>query len=345
MKLRQIVLTVLCVSVTALFAPAASATSGTTGRAEAAAGWLARQLVDGNHFEVEFDGQKFPDAGLTIDGIFAFAAAKVADTAGGNAIAWLARPDVLSGYAGDGTAESYAGATAKASLAAQVRGLDPAAFGGVDLLARLRALLTPSGRFSDHSAFGDFSNSFSQALAIITLARTPGGAPAAAVDFEAGTQCPDGSFPPSFDAGPCVGDTDATAVVIQAMLAAGRPAVAQRALTWLVGKQQANGGLSTAHGDPGSAPNANTTGVAGQAFRAGGRIHAAQKAKAFVVSLQVGCEGAPADRGAIAFDASGVNPNNVVRATAQGVLGLGAPSLAKLTAAGSKPSAPELVCP
>jgi hypothetical protein len=38
-------------------------------------------------------------------------------------------------------------------------------------VTRLRSLLTPSGRFSDRSEFGDFNNAFTQPLAIITLCR------------------------------------------------------------------------------------------------------------------------------------------------------------------------------
>jgi len=344
MKLSYLAAALACVCATALVAPAGAAATPTTDRADAAAGWLARQLVDGDHFEVDFGGTSFPDAGLTIDGILAFASAGASTTAGGNATTWLARPANLSGYIGDGTTESYAGATAKASLAAQVRGLNPATFGGVDLPARLRALLTPSGRFSDHSDFGDFSNALTQSLAIITLRRTAGGAPASAVAFAAGTQCPDGGFPMSFDVTPCASDTDATAMVTQALLATGRIAKAEQGLTWLASKQQATGGLSFGDGAATVVPNTNTTGLAGQAFRAGGRLLAAHKAKTFVLGLQVGCDGPVENRGAIAYDVAGYDQNTVVRATAQAVLALGGPGLAKLTASGAKPQAFELAC-
>jgi hypothetical protein len=349
MKLRHIGVALACVAATLATGATVSTSSATAGtprttdRAEAAAGWLARQLVDGDHFEVTFGDQSFPDQGLTIDGILAFASAGVARTAGGNAAAWLARPDILSSYIGDGTAESYVGGTAKATLAAEVRGLDPATFGGVDLPARLRALLTPSGRFSDRSAFGDFSNAFTQALAIVALRRTIGGAPASAVDFAAGTQCTDGGFPLDFGVSPCVSDTDATALTVQALLATGRFTDANEGLTWLASMQQPNGGLSST-GSVATPPNANTTGLAGQAFRAGGRFLAAARARAFLVHLQVGCSGAAADRGAIAFDATGFDPATALRATPQAVLGLGGPSLATLTAAGSSPTAPVLAC-
>lgn len=337
MKLRSLAVTIACAAALVTPAVAEAAT-----RADVGAGWLARQLVNGDHFETVFDGVGYPDAGLTIDGILAFASAGVAKTAGGKAITWLARPETLSAYIGDGTAESYAGATAKSALAAEVRGLDPAAFGGQDLPARLRALLTPSGRFSDHSSFGDYSNAFTQSLALVALRHTPGGVPASAVDFLAGTQCADGGFPLSFGVTPCVSDTDSTAMVTQALQATGRILKAQQGLTWLAGKQKANGGLSAGTA---AAPNTNTTGLAGQAFRAGGRLTAASQAKAFIVSLQVGCAGPLGDRGAIAYDQTGFDPNTAVRATAEAVLGLGGPGLAHLSAAGSAPEAPALACP
>jgi hypothetical protein len=77
----------------------------------------------------------------------------------------------------------------------------------------------------------------------------------------------------------------------------------------------------------------------GRRFRAGGQLAAAHQAKSFIHSLWVGCDGAAADWGAIAYDATGLN------ATAQAMLGLGGPSIAQLSAAGSVPQAPELVCP
>ncbi|WP_253290039.1 hypothetical protein [Verrucosispora sioxanthis] len=157
-------------------------------RTDAAAGWLARQLVDGERFEAVFDGVTYPDQGLTLDAVFAFAAAGVADDFGAQALAWATRPDVRDGYIGDGATEAYAGATAKLALAVAVRGGDPTDVGGVDLIARLRSLQDPAGRFTDRSAWGDFSNAFSQSFAILALDRTAQGAPAVAAGWLAGTR-------------------------------------------------------------------------------------------------------------------------------------------------------------
>jgi hypothetical protein len=329
-------------AVTLAFPAVASATPARQTAADAS-GWLAGQLVDGDHLVTLFRDVRYPDTGLTIDGIFAFAAAGVADTAAGRATTYVAAN--LADYIGDGATQSYVGTTAKAALVAEVRGLGPASFGGVDLLMRLRALLTPSGRFSDKSQFGDFTDAFSQSLAILALDRAPGGAPASAAHFLAATQCPDGGFPQIFGATPCMSDTTSTAMVVQALQATGWIGTSQQGLNWLVSKQQAGGGISPGAGDSAFAPNAVTTGLAGQAFRAGLRPAAARKAKAFLVGLQVGCASPAEQRGAISYDATGYNVGTVVRATTQAVLGLGGPGLAQLTSAGSSAAEPTFTCP
>ncbi|MGW1173943.1 peptidase [Kitasatospora sp. NPDC002543] len=328
--------------------PAASAahadtTSSWTVRPDAAAGgWLARQLVDGDHFESVFNGTAYPDQGLTIDAVLAFAASHSSDEAAARATAWLARPEIIGGYLGDGTTEAYAGATAKLLLATEVRSANPASFGGVDLPARLRSLQTTEGRFSDRSQWGDYSNAFGQSLALIALHRTPGGAPAAAVDFLANSQCADGGYPVSFGQATCTADPDATALAVQALAATGRTAKANAGLGWLTAHQNADGGFAAAGA---TASNANTTGLVTQALVAGGRFGAGLKGWSRLVKFQQGCSADPAVRGAVAYDETGFNAGNGARATAQAVLGLAGTPLATLSAAGARPDAPSLACP
>lgn len=327
---------------TAVAAPvAAAAAPRTILPDDAAAGWLARQLVDGNHLETSFGGTSFPDQGLTIDGVLAFSAAKVAGSAAAAATAWLALPENVDGYTGGGGAESYAGPTAKLMLLAEVRGANPRAFGGVNLQARLLDLLTPSGRFSDRSAFGDFSNAFGQSYAIVALNRI-GRAPASSVAFLAGQQCADGGVPVTFEVQPCAGDVDATALAAQALRSAGRTAAAHRAIAWLIARQQSGGGFAALDGT--GTPNANSTGLAGQALADAHRVLPAIRAGVFLARLQVRCAGPVADRGAIPFDSTGFDPATATRATAQAVLGLTGVGLSRLSAAGSRPTAPVLAC-
>jgi hypothetical protein len=310
------------------------------GRAQAASGWLARQMTRGSHFVAVLDGVTYPDQGLTIDAIFAFAATGSANGFGARAVSWLERPGILSNYIGNGTTESYAGATAKVALAAEVRGLNPARFGKVNLLARLARLLKPSGRYSDHSRYGDYSNAFSQSLAIIALSRHSR-APAKAVSFLVSTECKNGGYPLDFAQKTCASDADATAMDVQALLAAGRVRPAERGLAWLEHAQRGNGGFGST---PGAVPNANSTGLAGEAFAVGRWFHRAARAKKFLVSLQVGCSGKTGHRGAIAYDMTGFTRSTATSATAQGILGLADVGLAQLTSRGAHRSDPRLEC-
>jgi hypothetical protein len=335
-----VILTTLALATAAAAAPALASRASAPTSGQAASGWLARQMVSGSHFVTVFSGVTYADQGETIDAIFAFAATKSATGYGARALSWLSRPGVLSSYIGSGT-ESYAGATAKVALAAEVRGANPARFGHVNLIKRLDALLSKSGRYRDHSKYGDFSNAFSQSLAIIALSRD-GGVPAKAVRFLVASECKNGGFPLDFAQKTCVSDTDSTAMDVQALLAAGQPAAALRGLTWLARVQHADGGLDAAGG---KVPNANTTGLAGEAFAAGGWTRQAAAARKFLVSLQVGCSaGKGAPLGAIAYDSTGFVRSTAVDATAQGLLGLADVSLDKLSSRGSAFGDPRLEC-
>ena len=85
----------------------------------------------------------------------------------------------------------------------------------------------------DSLGFGDFSNGFGQALAVMALARTAGGVPPAAVDFLLDQQCSGGSFRCTVDYivfdpfggcdthtcdDPAEGDPDATGFALQALV-------------------------------------------------------------------------------------------------------------------------------
>jgi hypothetical protein len=339
----------LSIGCVAAAVPASASTATAPTPAQAASGWLARQMVSGSHFVTVFSGVTYADQGETIDAILGFAATKSAAGYGARAIGWLSRPGVLSNYIGSGT-ESYAGATAKLALAAEVRGLNPARFGGVNLIKRLGALLRKDGRYSDHSQYGDFSNAFSQSLAIIALSRD-GGAPPKAVRFLIASECKNGGFPLDFAQKTCVSDTDATAMDVQAVLAVGQRTgslpypdlqAATRGLAWLARMQHRDGGLDAAGG---KVPNANTTGLAGEAFAAAGWASQAAAARRFLVSLQVGCSAARnAPLGAIAYDSTGFVRSTAIDATAQALLGLADVSLAKLSSRGSAFGDPRLEC-
>ncbi|HEY6747928.1 MAG TPA: prenyltransferase/squalene oxidase repeat-containing protein [Mycobacteriales bacterium] len=324
-------------------APAAQA-APTTDPADAAAGWLAGQLTDGSHFQQDFgDAGVFPDQGLTLDAVLAFAAAGSGADNATAAMTWLGTGTLLTEYAGDGTSFSDAGRLAKVAYAALVTGGDPHDVGGVDVLGRLSAQLTPSGRFSDLPAEFDASNAFGQAFALLALARTPAGVPPSAVAFLVGSQCPDGGFPLDYGKPECGSDTDATAMVVQALsVPGGDPAAAARGTDWLVSKQNADGSFNGTQST--DAPNTNSTGLIAQALRAAGRTAEADAAVAWLRARQLGCTAPAEQRGAVAYDASGFDPGNVVRATTQAVLGLSGVGLADLSLSGAAGEASTLDC-
>lgn len=340
--LAALVAMLALLAVPAVAAPAASA-APTADPADAAAGWLARQLVEGERFEQDFGGGLvYADAGLTLDAVLAFTAAGSAGSYATAAMSWLAEGTNLADYAGDGTSFSDAGRLAKVAYAELVTGGDPTDVGGVDVLARLTAQLGADGRFADSPA-PDLSNAFGQSFALLALARTPAGVPASAAAFLAGSECADGGFPLNFDQPQCTSDTDATAMVVQALaVPGGDPAAAARGMEWLAGQQAADGsfrGTGTT-----ATPNSNSTGLAAQALRAGGRTDEADAAVAWLRGLQVGCTAAADQQGAIAYDPSGFDPANVVRATSQAVLGVSGVGLAELDLTGAVPDAPTLEC-
>jgi hypothetical protein len=314
--------------------------------AEAGAGWLARQFVDGNRLQTSFGGSDFDDQGLTIDGIFALAAAGVADDVAADATTWLGRSDVLEGYVGDGTVSSWAGALAKTALVVQVRGLDPTSFGedDVDLIARLLDREQPNGRFTDLADFGDgpvdFSNAITQSLAILALHRHGSGLSTDAVDLLLESQCADGGFDLRLEVDPseCTSLADATSFAVQALLAVGNPA-AQAGLDHLAAVQLDDGGFQGS-----DEPSANSAGLAAQAFAAGDRVGPLEDAVGFLVGLQQGCDAPEDDRGGIAAGPSGFSDDTAVRATTQAVPGLAGVSLVDLSAAGSTADVPVLDC-
>lgn len=300
--------------------------------------WLVSQFVDGDHL---LKAPDMADSGLTADGVYALAAAGAGRSTAAKAAAWLAKSPQFETFIGDGEAESYVGGLTKLALVAQTLGQDPQKFGGVDLLARLTSLQEPSGRFRDKTdPEFDMTNAFTQALAIIVLKRA--GQPVdAAVTFAASTQCSGAGFPIVFGEPECKSDVDATAMVLQALLAVGEKSVSATALDWLVQQQKADGGFPAA-ASASAGSNANSTGLVVGALVAGGRVQAADKAVAYLKTLQVGCTGP--QPGAIAYDSKGFELYPAIRATTQAMLGLARVSLADVSASSATPGVPAIDC-
>ncbi len=313
--------------------------------ATSAAHWQASQL---SRHRIVTSG--YDDWGLTIDSAFAIAADgtqpkrlhRLTSSIEHNYFAHYAV------YQGD----TSAGAMAKSLLAAKILGRRIHHFGGHDVRARVLALVAPrsagfeSGRVRDTSST-DYSNTFSQAYAVLGLART-GGVPQRAVGYLVKQQCRKGYFQTFETAGrTCDGssgtpDADATSIAVEALVAA-RTSGAHLphgslvgAMRWLRSTQRANGGFGG--GGVTSAENANSTGLAAQALVATHHRRARAKAQAYVERLQItrkraGHGPARRDIGAIAYNAPALRTarhhgvtastrDQFRRSTAQGIYAL-----------------------
>jgi len=297
----------------------------------------------------------FPDPGLTADAILALDAAGTGQDAAAAATQKLVDDPV--GYTGFGDpAEVYAGSVAKLLNIAVAQGIDPGAFGGFDVLGTLQGLEKPNGRFSDVSAFGDFSNTFGQSFALIGLHRAGAPVSADALGYLLSQQCPGGGFKLFMDDAGCTtdadADPDATAMAVQALIAVGGAATeAGDALDYLASAQGASGGVSS----PTQGVNANTTGLAGQAFLAGGRTAQARAAVTFLTNLQYGCGFPTSIRGGVAYDQTAYDGQKAAgskakpvdidrRSTAQALLALAGTPLPTVTATGADAVAPTPAC-
>jgi hypothetical protein len=331
-----------------------------TQQAGYAGGFIARTLLQGNHYN--YPASEFFDGGNTIDAILALDGAKVGQTRADAAFAYL--EGNVGGYTGTDFSSLYAGPAAKALLGAVVHGDASTTFGDDLLDALLNDSLGAAepGRFSDLPVSGcgydpcDNSNTLGQALALIAIGRATGDVPQEAVDFLLAQQCTDGGFRGSPDAenDACVSDTDATAFAAQALVGLSDPQ-ATPALTFLSTRQAANGGFLNQDGQY----NANTAGVAAQAFAAGGFTAQQARAQSFLAGLQLDCTAPAALRGGIAFTAADLATlktasststtytaalDRAIRATPQATLGLAGGSLLTVTPDGAASTAPTLSC-
>lgn len=305
-----------------------------------------------------------PDWALMADAAYGHVAAGRGAAAAPLADAMADGADDYIAAAGPGTV--VAGSVAKSLVVWAVLGRDPSDFGGWNLRATLLSAMTTTpganlGRFQNVNR-SDTSNVYVQGYAVLGLART-GGVPAEAVAFLRSQQCPAGGFrifvsPGATCTNDVQGDVDATAMAIQALDAShaagsGDPAAvaaADAGRAWLTAQQKADGSFGGS--GPTSAANANSTGLALQVLRADGRHAEADRAAAWLRSLQLGC-GTP-DAGAVAYDptafaaaVNGVVPSNLDdqyrRTTAQAILGFAGVSFAELSVA-DVPPAPSAIC-
>lgn len=291
-------------ALTAAFASAPAQAAEPVPAAKAAASWLSGQQP------------AIPSFGL--DHALALVSADVASDQAKALVGAFDSTQALDAYVKkDGVYKP--GALGKVMLAVEAVGGDVHAFGGTDLEKTLRGLVDADGKLTGAATPND------QGLAVLALDKTADGAPAATVTALATGQCADGGFGWDWGGASCFSDIDATTLVATALVAGESPA-AGKSLDYLEKLQKADGGFADSYSN---LENANTTGMAAQVLRSAGRTASADKAVTFLLTLQIGCTGKEADRGAIGWNEPAADDMTAM-ATAQGVLGLSGEGLIEL---------------
>lgn len=309
--------------------------SGSYPAARATAAWLIRELDDGRMPGPTPTPDQPYDWGLTIDTLWALHAAGTGRATAERIVQQVDRNagDYMGVKLFNDTKVRKAGQTAKLLLAAIVAGKNPRAFGRVmradgsvasqryDLREETLALVAKSGpskgRISDRGVGIDNTNLFSQALAVMGLARS-GGVDRTLVDYLLKQQCDAGYFR-MFDrnARSCQVDQDrpdgdGTAMGIQALLTAkdngvtGLDSAIERGLAWMLRVQASDG--SFGGGVTTEAANTNSTGLIAQTLAALKKTAAYRKARRWVLGLTVKNSdargGLSGEAGAIAYNRS-----------------------------------------
>jgi hypothetical protein len=154
------------------------------------------------------------------------------------------------------------GLAAKTVLAVKAAGLDPRAFGGVDLVARVLG-----GYSEETQLFG--AGPFDSGLAILALSAVDEPLPQDAMPGLLSKRLLDGSFSFSGDMTPGSGDSNTTAVVVQAILAAGLEEEAESSVAYFRSTQNADRGWTYQKPSAfGEATDVNSTALVIQALLA-----------------------------------------------------------------------------
>jgi hypothetical protein len=257
----RILALLILISATALAAVAPGIRAAESGnlQVEQAVTWLATQQIDNGGFAA-FDGES--DAGTTADVVFALVAAGVdpatiESAAGNNPL------DFLSDIAAE--ASGNPGLAGKIVLAMLAAGNDPRDVDGLNLVAAIEDGIDPgTGLYG----FGAVNHSY----ALLALATAGADVHPEAIDALQDIQIDDGSWAFTGDTEPGLGDTNTTAVAVQALVAtSGSSDVIARAIDYLLSAQDETGAIAY---DLSEAPDlvgdANSTSVAVQAMLAAG---------------------------------------------------------------------------
>jgi prenyltransferase beta subunit len=259
-SVRSAVLMCLVLLMTASLSPRATAQEATPDAADPlsrAVAWLVSQQADDGGF-IGFSGAS--DPGATADAVIALAAAGGDEAAAAldRAVAYLETQALVY-------AQTGAGQAAKLALAVIAAGGDPTSFATINPLILATMSADPAtGRYG--------SGMFDHALTMLALAGAGEDVPAAAMEALRASQTEDGSWAFDGTVAAGAGDTNTTALVVQAIVAAGHgdDPIVEPALAYLKTVQGESGGFSFQPGDP-LVPDANSTAIVVQAIIAVGQ--------------------------------------------------------------------------
>ena len=257
----RILALLILISATALaaVAPGIHAAESGNPQVDQAVTWLATQQIDNGGFAA-FGGES--DAGTTADVVFALVAAGV-DPATVESGSGKSPLDYLSDVAAE--ASGNPGLTGKIVLAMLAAGIDPRDIEGLDLVAAIKNGVDPeTGLYG----FGAVNHSY----ALLALAAAGADVDAGAIDALQNIQIDDGSWAFTGDTEPGTGDTNTTAVAVQALVATGGSSDAiARAIDYILSAQDETGAIAYDFSEaPDLVGDANSTSVAVQAMLAGG---------------------------------------------------------------------------
>jgi squalene cyclase len=157
------------------------------------------------------------------------------------------------------------GTTAKVLMALVAAGLDGTDFADQDLIGGLQAAYD-----ADTGSYG--GSIFDQALVMLALANAGQPVPQAAADYLMSYQTTDGAWNFMGDTAEQTGDTNTTALAVQALVAAGRADDAEAALSYLRQVQNEDGGWPYQNPSPyGTETDANSTALVLEAIYAAGQ--------------------------------------------------------------------------
>jgi len=222
--------------------------------------WLGSQQQDDGGFTNGFS--EGADLGTTCDIILAIAAAQQ-DVTAWTSEAGNSPLDYLQAQITAGNVDLI-GEKAKVSLALLALGQDPTSFAGFDLIGEIQADY-------DESSGSYGSSIYDQALIILALDHADQPVPIEAVSYLVDSQSEDGAWALFGDTEDSVGDTNTTALAIQALIATDHAEGIDAALSYLHTVQNSDGGFPYQNpSEYGTDTDANSTAIVYQAIVAAG---------------------------------------------------------------------------